>query len=105
MIEILCRSEPGAMVLEILGDLDTSTRTVLDWCLDAALETHETKVVIDLRQAAPVDGAVSRELDAAADRLARRGVHLLVRNGGARGGELRPSSPPRFSRTDMELYP
>jgi hypothetical protein len=80
MIEILCRSESETLVLEILGDLNAPTTALLTSCLEAALDSDASAVVIDLRQAGCIDPCIAGAVHAMATLFAEREVSLSVRD-------------------------
>jgi hypothetical protein len=79
MIEIVCRSEPGALVLEPVGDLSSAPERMLRTCLDAAIEGGVTTLIVDLARVAAVTPAMEAALEQCGRRIERRGGCLVVR--------------------------
>jgi anti-anti-sigma regulatory factor len=96
VIEILCRSEDGTLLLEVLGDLGSSAAPLLVSCADAAIDGEATTLVIDLRQASVVDPSIPMALRAASARFLDRGVTLAVL--GTPGAMAEEPCPSRAAR-------
>jgi anti-anti-sigma regulatory factor len=79
MIEIRCHSEPGTLVLEVLGDV-CAAGPVLASSLDAACEAGVPNVIVDLRAVGTVDSATTATLRSAAAKFAQSGGRLRVRD-------------------------
>lgn len=80
MIEIRCHSEPDGLVVEIVGDLTTATATVLDACLEAAIDAGMPALILDVHAVRRIDRAVAVTLLDVSERLAAVGGSLTVRN-------------------------
>ena len=84
MIEIVCRTEDHAVVLEARGDLTATSAEVVRSCVMAAAVGAERSVVLDITDAGEMDDAVMavlRELKARL--LVKTGHELEVRSAGA----------------------
>ena len=94
MIEILCRSEPEALILELVGESRAAGPALLS-CLDAAMETECPTIVVDLGAIGSVDAATIEALREAGGRLAATGRALRLRGSPIELSHLDHSAPPR----------
>jgi len=80
MIEIRCHTEHDGLVVEVVGDLTAASASVLDSCLDAAIEAEMRDLVLDVGAVRRIDRSVALTLLELHGRLASVGGSLTVRN-------------------------
>ena len=80
MIEIRCRTELGALVVEVVGELTAASAPILTSCLDAAIEAELRAVVVDVGAVRRIDRPAAVALLELDQQLRCLGGSLAVRN-------------------------
>jgi anti-anti-sigma factor len=80
MIEIRCRTEIGALVVEVVGELTAANAPILTSCLDAAIDADLRAVIVDVGAVRRIDRPAAIALLELEQQLRALGGSLAVRN-------------------------
>lgn len=80
MIEIRCRTEVGALVIEVVGELTAATAPILASCLDAAIDADLREVIVDVGEVRRIHRPAADALLELEQRLRAVGGSLALRN-------------------------
>lgn len=79
-LEVGSHEEPGALVLELAGDLDRTNSWMLTAAMIRADQAHARRLVLDLEEVPFIDGGGLRAITDAARRARRQGRDFAVAN-------------------------